>query len=195
MARNYEKKSEPKPELAEIIKISNSDIEVFEEKNSFYKFGCEAGELRSQLRSIVKQCTAFDCEYWKGKAFYFAQGTYNIPQNLYFRIVKNRIVFAPAAIVGILQGVDVRRLKLCPICDQVFWEKRLNSKTCGNKDCVERLSGKKYHKDNKDAVNRKKREKYYEDNGIAFCSKCVRPLSTHGESDCQLNGVKNNGTL
>ena len=91
--------------------------------------------------------------------------------------------------VIINESLDTRRFRICPICSIFFWAKRLDARTCGNKECVDTLSGKKYHLKNKEKINREKREKYYVDNGIDFCPKCVHPLSTHGESDCHLNGV------
>jgi hypothetical protein len=94
--------------------------------------------------------------------------------------------------VIINESLDTRRFRICPICSVFFWAKRLDVISCGSKKCVETLSGKKYHLRNKAEINRAKRKKYYVDNGIDFCPKCVHPLSTHGESDCHLNGVKNN---
>ena len=88
------------------------------------------------------------------------------------------------------QDIPPERIRECPVCRRIFWAKRLDAKTCGSKECVETLSGKKYHLKNKADINQKKRKKYYADNGIDFCPKCVHPLSTHGESDCHLNGVK-----
>lgn len=186
MMRKYKPKKTPSIELGEIIGIANSKIDFFSEKQSFYKFGCEASELRSQLMSIAKQCTFFVNEYsGKYTDLAFARGTYNIPQNLFFRIIENKIVFSPSPIVRILQGVDARRLKLCPVCQDVFWAKKLNTTTCGKKDCVESVSGKKYHVENKEEINRKKRKKYYEDNRIDFCPICVRPQLT---CECEIPG-------
>lgn len=91
--------------------------------------------------------------------------------------------------VIISEKLDARRFRVCPVCSIFFWAKRLDAKTCGKKQCVEDLSGKKYQAENKDALKRKKRKKYYEDNNIDFCPKCVRPLSTHGYSNCQINGA------
>ena len=80
--------------------------------------------------------------------------------------------------VIISERLDTRRFQVCPICDIFYWAKRLDAKTCGNKPCVNSLSGKKYQTENKEERNRKKREKYYKDNGIDFCPSCIRPLLT-----------------
>ena len=32
------------------------------------------------------------------------------------------------------------RIRLCPICDEIFWARRLDAKTCGKKSCAEKLS-------------------------------------------------------
>jgi hypothetical protein len=95
------------------------------------------------------------------------------------------------------EKIDTRRFRLCPVCDTYFWAKRLDAKTCGEKQCVEKISGKKSYKKNKDKITRKKREAYYKSKEIDFCPECVRPIENHGESDCKLNNseVKNNGTL
>jgi hypothetical protein len=113
-------------------------------------------------------------------------------QRFTFNKKDSTLVVSGSQLVEILtrNKIPVERVRECPGCNKFFWAKRLDAKTCGNKKCVDKLSGKKYQIENKDEINRNKREKYYEDNGIAFCSKCVRPLSTHGESDCQLNGVE-----
>lgn len=92
------------------------------------------------------------------------------------------------------ENIPPERIRECPICRRIFWAKRVDAKTCGDKECVNTLGGNKYQTENKDKLNENKRKKYYEDNDIIFCPKCVRPLSTHGESNCQLNGVKS-GTL
>lgn len=90
--------------------------------------------------------------------------------------------------------IPIYRIRKCPKCKKIYWAKRTDSKTCGEKQCVEIQGGKNYHNKNKDEINRKKREAYYKKNKIAFCSKCIHPLSTHGESNCQ-QGENNNGTL
>ncbi len=168
--RNYKSKKKPEPELEEIIKISNSKIEVFEDKKSFYTFG-EPKELRNQLRGIAKLCAALDYEYAKGRKIIMGPGAY-VPQTLFLSITEYKIEFAPSRVVRILSGVDARRLKICPGCDDVFFAKKINAETCGEKQCVEKEGGKTYYKKNKDEINKKKRIKYYNDNGIAYCPKC-----------------------
>lgn len=198
--RNYKSVKETPTGLAEIIKIVNSDVEVFTDRQLLYKFRDEPTELRRQLKSIAKFCTDhfnyFGNKFGKGKAIGAGFGTYEIAQIVSFSIADNKLDFRPRKLVSVLQSIDARRLKICPICDQVFWAKRLNSKTCGDKKCVETLGGKTYHRENKDVINRRKREKYYVDNDIDYCKTCVRPMKTHNYSDCELNkGTKNNGNL
>ncbi len=85
------------------------------------------------------------------------------------------------------ENIPFFRIRLCPICENIFWAKRLDSKTCGKEKCVGELSGKTYHRENKDERNSKKREKYYIENEIDYCKICVTPINTHGESECPLN--------
>jgi hypothetical protein len=76
------------------------------------------------------------------------------------------------------QDIPPERIRECPVCQRIFWAQRLDAKTCGNKTCVDSLSGKKYQIENKAEINQKKREKYYKDNGIDFCPNCIRPQLT-----------------
>lgn len=38
---------------------------------------------------------------------------------------------------------SLNRIRLCPICDGVFWAKRMNFLTCGNQKCIDGLQYKK----------------------------------------------------
>ena len=38
---------------------------------------------------------------------------------------------------------SLKRIKLCPICDGVFWVKKTNALTCGNQKCIDDLQYKK----------------------------------------------------
>lgn len=38
---------------------------------------------------------------------------------------------------------SLHRIKLCPICDCVFWAKKTNALTCGNQKCIHGLQNKK----------------------------------------------------
>jgi hypothetical protein len=94
--------------------------------------------------------------------------------------------------------VDTRRIRLCAHCSKFFWVTRTDAKEacpeCSNKARQMRFrKGHQYGKQSsrkKDSGDdkRKKRQEYYEKKGIEFCSICIRPLSTHGYSQCVLNG-------
>lgn len=42
-----------------------------------------------------------------------------------------------------LVGVDASRIKRCPICKNIFWAKKTNSKTCGEPVCIDGLANYK----------------------------------------------------
>jgi len=67
----------------------------------------------------------------------------------FFSVSPNdKFVFWNSAVVDALHGVEAERLKICKICDNVYWAKKKTAKTCGDKKCVQR---QKY-------LNRKNRE-------------------------------------
>ncbi len=95
------------------------------------------------------------------------------------------------------ENIPPERIRKCPVCQSIFWAKRFDAKTCGEKECVKTLGGNKYQSDNKDKLNENKRRKYYVDNDIEYCPVCVFPLKNHDEfDDCPtIKRSKNNGTL
>ncbi len=46
------------------------------------------------------------------------------------------------ALLKRLKG-SLKRIKLCPVCDSIFWAKKTNALTCGNQKCVDALQYKK----------------------------------------------------
>jgi len=92
----------------------------------------------------------------------------------------------------ITQGMEADRLRVCEVCNHIFWAYNKNSETC-SKPCLNILRQRKYLKANKSLVNRKRRESYYKKNRIPYCEKCIYPNT---KCSCYINErSKNNGTL
>lgn len=56
--------------------------------------------------------------------------------------------------------IPIERVRICPMCKEFYWAKRLDSKTCGKTKCVENLGSAKYRKRNKEKINQRRRENY-----------------------------------
>jgi hypothetical protein len=92
----------------------------------------------------------------------------------------------------ITQGIEADRLRVCEVCNHIFWANNKNSETC-SKPCLNILRQRKYLKANKTLVNRKRRESYYKKNRIPYCEKCIYPNT---RCSCYINErSKNNGTI
>lgn len=101
-------------------------------------------DLRRQLRFVAGKCTAFVRKtFGETKSIAFSAHEMDFTQTLYFRIVENKITFVPSKIIELLQGVDARRLRICPICDEVFWVKRIEAKTCSKRRCLNNFHQRK----------------------------------------------------
>ncbi len=102
-------------------------------------------ELRRQLRKIASKCTAFANKRYGDEKKPIAFPSYEMDFSSYaqFRIVENKITFVPSKIIELLQAVDARRLKICPICDEVFWAKRIEAKTCSKRRCLNNFHQRK----------------------------------------------------
>ena len=174
VAQNFNELILAKPILQNIAEMNSEEIEKYGRKIF----------TKNQINPIGKIYTFY--QKMNGVRF---SGTLNLIDGF----IRPQI----SGLTEVFQNEDIppERIRECPICRRIFWAKRVDAKSCGEKECAKTLGGNKYQSEHKDKINEHKRRKYYEDNDIKFCPKCVRPLSTHGESNCQLNGVKNNGTL
>lgn len=59
------------------------------------------------------------------------------------QIDEKTITFKQSHIIRALDGINPKRLKMCPICNFVFWAKKTNGNTCGKKKCADDLGNKK----------------------------------------------------
>lgn len=58
-----------------------------------------------------------------------------------------------------VKGIDADRLRICEICNEIFWAKRKDSETC-SKSCFNALRQRRHRERNKDEINAKRRENY-----------------------------------
>jgi hypothetical protein len=93
------------------------------------------------------------------------------------------IIESRSPIFDAVHLMDADRLRICEVCNHIFWAKKKNSFGC-SESCVNALYQRRLRKENKIEINRQRREKYYKENGIAFCDKCVHPVTKCG---CYLN--------
>ncbi len=91
-------------------------------------------ESRQTLRFVAQGCNFF-LNYGEGSSMAFSKFARDFTQPLYFRIIENRIVFVASKIIELLQNIDARRLRICPICRDVFWARRIEARTCPKKRC------------------------------------------------------------
>ncbi len=49
--------------------------------------------------------------------------------------IKNGAIDFESELTQILRGVPAERLRICPICKEVFWAKRIETSICSNKKC------------------------------------------------------------
>jgi hypothetical protein len=115
------------------------------EKSAFLRYE-EFQEMRFDIRRIVRSCMEYQSskrfidneEIFQKLGFKGRRKTY--PVN--FKInEKGRIAFE-SNLINILSDVDAHRLRICPICDEIFWVKRIeansiinNGRSCSKKRC------------------------------------------------------------
>lgn len=128
----YIKIAECPKEVEKLIDLANSRTNNDEDFE--YKFGMSFNELKRQMRFIAMKCTLFSQNIW-GNSVAFSKFEMDFSQTLYFRIIESKIVFAPNRITDTLQGVDAKRIRICPICNDFFWAKRIEAQPCSKKRC------------------------------------------------------------
>ena len=52
-----------------------------------------------------------------------------------------------------LKGANPIRLRVCPICKNIFWARKTNSATCGNQKCIDTLQNQKKKAKKQEAQN------------------------------------------
>jgi hypothetical protein len=91
-------------------------------------------ESRKILRVTASYCQFF-FKYPQGSVTSDSFSKQSFTQNIVLRIDGRRIDFAGIGITEILRKVDAKRLRICPICRDVFWATRIEASTCLKKRC------------------------------------------------------------
>lgn len=93
-------------------------------------------DSRRTLRFVAQKCTLFVNKGWgETNSIAFSKFEADFTQTLYFRIIEGRTVFVGNRIIQLLEDIDAKRLRICPICKDVFWAKRIEAKTCPKRRC------------------------------------------------------------
>ncbi len=97
--------------------------------------------LRKYLTSIAAYCTlqTSDNLLPEIRDLLNEQSEFNYRFLISPQITKKTIHFKESHIIRALDGINPKRLKMCPICKVVFWAKKINSKTCGKQVCIDGL--------------------------------------------------------
>lgn len=91
-----------------------------------------------------------------------------------------------------IEDIDADRLRICQVCNHIFWAKRSISEGC-SEPCVNALYQRNLRKKNKEEINCQRRKNYYIKNRIPYCEKCIYPNT---KCSCYINErSKNNGTI
>jgi len=56
--------------------------------------------------------------------------------------------------------IPFNRIRFCPICENIFWAKRLDARSCGKKQCSDILSQRNIRIKKRDKINEQRRENY-----------------------------------
>jgi predicted nucleic acid-binding Zn ribbon protein len=59
----------------------------------------------------------------------------------------------------VIRGIEADRLRLCEVCDHIFWAKRKDAETC-SPNCLNVLRQRRFRQQNKEQVNARRRENY-----------------------------------
>ncbi len=94
---------------------------------------------KDNLRGLVKDCQRYQRT---GKLKY---SNHIIPRIIdeqdtdliihYYIDEVGKISFGNSDFIKALSGADAARLKICPICDDIFWARRIEAQTCSTKQC------------------------------------------------------------
>jgi hypothetical protein len=107
------------------------------EKTAFQRYETFL-DMRSGIRKIAQSCMLYHKEgRFIDSAAIFATFGFNsrnadYPSN--FTIKEGKVDFE-SELIQVLRGIDAERLRICPICGEVFWAKRIETSTCSKKKC------------------------------------------------------------
>jgi hypothetical protein len=90
---------------------------------------------------------------------------------------EGRICIKSDKIVEALNGVYLKRIRICEICNRIFWANRKDSKTC-SKPCLNNYQQRQFRSKNKEEIKLKRQANY-----------------AYKQSIKKTKGEKNNGSL
>lgn len=139
------------------------------------KFGALV-EAKKVLLYIAETNRDEDSQITRLERYYALAPRGNLPfikQFYYYNYREEKLDFKPFdyldffALLTKLKG-SLKRIKLCPICDGVFWAKKTNALTCGSQKCIDALQyqKKKEKKLKQEIIKLAKFIKRRENNGI-----------------------------
>jgi hypothetical protein len=129
------------------------------EKSAYLRFETFQ-QMRTDIRKIAQSCMSY-------------QETGNFTDNeavlerLGFKrqsrghrsnfVIKDGVIDFESELINTTRGISAERLRICPVCDEIFWAKKTNTKTCGKDNCVNGLQNrkKKERKEMSAAVSKK----------------------------------------
>lgn len=102
--------------------------------------------VRDEVREI-----AIRAEHYKtGRTFTYLT---DLSQSVTFGVENGKICFKTNSVFEAFSGVDVERVKICELCDKVFWASRIDASCC-SKECAHNLRNRIYR------GNKKKQDEY-----------------------------------
>lgn len=134
---------------AEFIRAINFGIEPFSFQNATFSLTILINEKMTLLH-IIESFNIWDIDFNRqldhkpdfnfDKAI--AAYSFNEDTSLQFTSFK---------IIDILtkHKIPIERVRKCPICNNIFWAKKLNAETCGEKKCSDTLGNRKRLKESK----------------------------------------------
>lgn len=132
----FEMKDYPAPQ--NIYDEISYKVRKWEYEKTAYQRYEKFQQMRIDVRTIARSCML----YRKKGRFISNELTF---ERLGFKrrdkgyrsdfIIKNGKIDFESELIQVLRGIDAERLRICPICDEVFWAKRIDAPTCPKKRC------------------------------------------------------------
>lgn len=132
---------EAKPRLIAISQVNKKEMDEYG-KNAFTKSGMPLDDKRIYLQEKIDEGHVIDATY-----------TLDDKGNLRPRISGLGRLFEK-------YNIPVIRIRSCPICERIFWAKRLDAKSCGTKQCSDLFSQRNLRAQKSDEINKRRRENY-----------------------------------
>lgn len=112
-------------------------VKTYEREKSAYRRYEKFRQIRTDIRTIARKCMDFrkHGRFIDNEALFESFGAQTNKYKVSFRINENGKITFHSDLIDALEGADAKRLRTCPICKNVFWAKRIEAKTCPEKQC------------------------------------------------------------